>query len=60
MNSYFARHAVDKNGSTWNDRGKGWQAWHGWGGDAGMRWAARILRTAEKAMDNENLTWCID
>ena len=25
-------------------KGKGWQAWHGWGGDAGARWAASILR----------------
>ena len=60
MNSYFARHAIDKNGSTWDDQGKGWQAWNGWGGDAGMRWAARILRAAEKAMDHKDLVWCMD
>jgi len=59
MHSYFSRHAVDKQGSTWNDRGKGWQAWHGWGGDPGKRWAARILRTAEKALSEPELTWCL-
>ena len=30
MVSYFARHEVDKQGSTWDERGKGWQAWQGW------------------------------
>ncbi len=43
MNSFFARHEVDKAGSTWKTYGKGWQAWMGWGGDAGRRWARRIL-----------------
>jgi hypothetical protein len=57
MVSYFDRHAVDKQGSTWPDRGKGWQAWNGWGGDAGRTWANNILegymRTRTKA---ENTT----
>lgn len=44
MASYFARHAVDKNGSTWSERGPGWQAWHGWGGNAGAAWVQRVLR----------------
>lgn len=44
MLSFLSRHLVDKQGSTWNEKGKGWQAWHGWGGDAGARWAASILR----------------
>jgi len=39
MVSFFARHEVDKQGETWSDKGKGWQAWHGWGGDAGREWA---------------------
>jgi hypothetical protein len=39
MVSFFARHEVDKSGETWPAKGKGWQAWHGWGGDAGYRWA---------------------
>ena len=44
MIGYLSRHLVDKRGSTWDDKGKGWQAWHGWGGDAGARWAATTLR----------------
>lgn len=44
MVSYFARHEVDKQGSTWDEQGKGWQAWQGWGGDAGRTWANRILQ----------------
>lgn len=43
MVSFFARHEVDKQGSTWDDQGKGWQAWNGWGGDAGRAWAERKL-----------------
>ena len=41
MVAYFERHVGDKAGSTWDDRGPGWQAWHGWGGDAGWNWAKR-------------------
>ena len=44
MASYFARHLVDKQGATWADKGKGWQAWNGWGGDPGRTWAHSILR----------------
>src|SRR5210317_545259 len=36
MLAYFNRHEVDKQGSTWDDYGKGRQAWDGWGGDAGF------------------------
>jgi hypothetical protein len=43
MVAYFERHEVDKEGSTWNEQGKGWQAWFGWGGDEGRAWARRIL-----------------
>lgn len=52
MVSYFARHEVDKTGATWDDWGKGRQAWNGWGGDAGRDWAERILKEYER-MDNE-------
>lgn len=41
---YFPRHEVDKKGSSWKVKGRGWQAWHGWGGDAGWSWARRIIR----------------
>jgi hypothetical protein len=43
MVAYFDRHEVDKEGATWDEQGKGWQAWHGWGGDEGRAWARRIL-----------------
>lgn len=47
MASYFARHAVDKRGSTWRAKGKGWQAWYGWGGDAGRAWVRAVLDFVE-------------
>lgn len=47
MVAWFARHEVDKQGSTWGEQGKGWQAWNGWGGDAGRRWAERMVRRYE-------------
>lgn len=43
MASFFARHAVDKKSENWGIGSRGWQAWMGWGGDAGRRWADRIL-----------------
>lgn len=51
MLAYFDRHEVDKQGSTWDEQGKGWQAWHGWGGDAGYRWARSIVDREEGADD---------
>jgi Pyruvate/2-oxoacid:ferredoxin oxidoreductase delta subunit len=44
MVSYFARHEVDKQGATWDEQGKGWQAWYGWGGDEGRTWANQIMK----------------
>lgn len=43
MVAYFDRHEIDKEGATWSEQGKGWQAWYGWGGDEGRAWARRIL-----------------
>jgi len=51
MVSYFARHEVDKQGSTWDQQGKGWQAWFGWGGDEGRTWANQIMK--ENAMETK-------
>jgi hypothetical protein len=43
MLSFFQRHEGDKQGATWSEQGKGWQAWQGWGGDEGFTWAkARV------------------
>jgi hypothetical protein len=47
MVSFFARHEVDKQGETWPAKGKGWQAWNGWGGDAGKKWAEAKLKLIE-------------
>jgi len=49
MVSYFARHAVDKQGSSWSAYGKGRQAWDGWGGDPGQRWATALARRMDAA-----------
>ena len=50
MNSFFARHEVDKKGKDWNNAAKpsnGKIAWLLWGGDAGWAWAKRIIRQEE-------------
>jgi len=48
MVSFFSRHEVDKQGSTWDEKGKGWQAWNGWGGDEGFAWAKRKIAELER------------
>lgn len=48
MKAYFDRHEVDKQGSSWSEKGAGWQAWNGWGGDAGQRWANAIVERLNK------------
>lgn len=52
MLAFFTRHEVDKQGSTWDDYGKGRQAWDGWGGDAGFAWARKVVKQM-KAADNK-------
>jgi hypothetical protein len=52
MHSYFARHAVDKEGRPhqWNsntDPSAGFIAWLLWGGDAGKAWADAKARTLD-------------
>jgi hypothetical protein len=47
MNSYFARHEVDKKGEGWGVDSAGYIAWLLWGGDAGWSWAKGILRENE-------------
>lgn len=49
MLAYFTRHEIDKQGSTWDEYGKGRQAWDGWGGDAGFRWAKKIVNQMNRA-----------
>jgi len=54
MLSFLARHEVDKKGSTFGEQGKGWQAWNGWGGDAGYSWAKKVVGQME-ARDTKEL-----
>ena len=58
MKAYFDRHEIDKQGATWSQQGKGWQAWNGWGGDAGQTWAnaivERLNRKENSAASAEN------
>jgi hypothetical protein len=49
MVAYFTRHEVDKQGSTWEEYGKGRQAWDGWGGDEGFTWSKKVLAQMDKA-----------
>ena len=49
MLSFFTRHEVDKQGSTWDEQGKGWQAWHGWGGDPGFAFARKVVKQMNTA-----------
>lgn len=52
MLAYFTRHEVDKQGSTWDEYGKGRQAWDGWGGDAGFSFARKVVKQMNTA-DNK-------
>ena len=49
MVAYFTRHEVDKQGSTWESQGKGWQSWNGRGGSEGYAWAEKVLRQMNAA-----------
>lgn len=51
VKAYFDRHEIDKQGSTWSEQGKGYQAWLLWGGDAGRAWANRIVERLNKLED---------
>jgi hypothetical protein len=48
MNSYFARHEVDKKGEGWGKDSAGYIAWLLWGGDAGWSWVKGILKDQDK------------
>ena len=58
MNSYFARHAVDKR-PGWDDPSDpsaGFIAWLLWGGDAGRDWSAGIVERMDRADDEDDGT----
>lgn len=52
MKAYFDRHQSDKKGEGWDEQGAGWQAWQGWGGDAGYAWARKVVKQMEAADKN--------
>ncbi len=52
MYSYFARHAVDKQGKGWADKNKpsaGYIAWLLWGGEPGKTWIDGLHAKLDKA-----------
>ncbi|MEY5060561.1 MAG: hypothetical protein RIS45_482, partial [Planctomycetota bacterium] len=49
MNSYFARHEVDKQGEGWGEDSAGYIAWLLWGGDPGKAWAKRKDKELDRA-----------
>jgi len=51
MNSYFARHEVDKKGEGWGKDSAGYIAWLLWGGDAGKAWAERKVAEMDRKED---------
>jgi hypothetical protein len=57
MLSYFERHEVDKQGSTWGEQGKGWQAWYGWGGDEGYTWVSRLVERMDRMDDTDTMSY---
>ena len=60
MLKYFTRHEKDKQGSTWDSKGKGWQAWMGWGGDSGYAWARKVVKQLDARTKTEGKDRCWD
>jgi capsid protein len=56
MKAFFDRHEIDKQGETWDEQGKGWQAWQGWGGDAGYSWSTAIVELLNKQADKKDMS----
>jgi capsid protein len=56
MKAFFDRHEVDKQGETWDEQGKGWQAWNGWGGDEGYSWSTAIVERINKQAEKKDLS----
>lgn len=54
MLAYFTRHEIDKQSPKWRDWSKGRIAWNAWGGDAGYRWANKIVNQMKRADDKMN------
>jgi HK97 family phage portal protein len=53
MNSYFARHATDRNGQGWSPGDDGYPsagriAWALWGGDPGESWSSQMVDSMDR------------
>ena len=55
MKAFFDRHEADKQGETWDEQGKGYQAWMGWGGDEGYSWSTAIVERLNKQADTKEI-----
>jgi hypothetical protein len=55
MKAFFDRHEADKQGETWDEQGKGYQAWMGWGGDEGYSWSTAIVERLNKQAETKEL-----
>jgi HK97 family phage prohead protease len=58
MNSYFARHEVDKQGEGWSPSQDGFPsagriAWALWGGDPGKAWASKLTKQMNAEDEND-------
>jgi hypothetical protein len=56
MKAFFDRHEIDKQGETWEEQGKGYQAWMGWGGDEGYSWSTAIVERLNKQAEKKDLS----
>jgi capsid protein len=56
MKAFFDRHEIDKQGETWDEQGKGYQAWYGWGGDEGYAWSTAIVERLNKQAEKKDLS----
>jgi hypothetical protein len=56
MKAFFDRHEIDKQGETWDEQGKGYQAWMGWGGDEGYSWSTAIVERLNKQAEKKDLS----
>jgi hypothetical protein len=56
MKAFFDRHEIDKQGETWDEQGKGYQAWMGWGGDEGYAWSTAIVERLNKQAEKKDLS----
>jgi HK97 family phage prohead protease len=65
MDSYFARHEVDKQGEGWSPGEDGFPsagriAWALWGGDPGQAWASKLTRQIDAADEERTMSNAVE